>query len=163
MAMEGAEAAYDFVLVDTAPTRSLLTANVLNFAQEVLVPIAPGLFGVLGLGQLQADVGQVRQFLDNKALRIGGIFMTMVERNNVARDLEEQLRQLFGGLVFRTMIPRSVKLEEAHSRHESILTYAPKSAGAAAYLALTEEILGHAREENRTDGANGNSSVHHAA
>jgi chromosome partitioning protein len=162
MAMDGVGEAYDFVLVDTAPTRSLLTANVLNFAEEVLVPIAPGLFGVLGLGQLQADVGQVRLFLDNKALRIGGIFLTMTEKNNVARDLEDQLRRLFGGLVFRTRIPRSVKLEEAHSRHESILTYAPKSAGAAAYSALTEEIL-HGREEDRIDGPGGHSPAHHAA
>lgn len=162
MAMEGAGGAYDFVLVDTAPTRSLLTANVLNYVGEVLVPIAPGLFGVLGLGQLQADVGQVRQFLDNKALRIGGIFLTMVEKNNVARDLEDQLRQLFGGLVFRTKIPRSVKLEEAHSRYESILTYAPKNPGASAYSALTEEIL-HGREEDRIDGPRGHSSAHHAA
>jgi chromosome partitioning protein len=135
----------------------------LNFVEEVLVPIAPGLFGVLGLGQLQADVGQVRQFLDNKVLRIGGIFLTMVEKNNVARDLEDQLRRLFGGLVFRTKIPRSVKLEEAHSRHESILTYAPKSVGAAAYLALTEEILDHAREEDRIDSPGGHSPAHHAA
>ena len=134
VAMEGAGGAYDFVLVDTAPTRSLLTTNVLNFVEEVLVPIAPGLFGVLGLGQLQADVSAVRRFLDNKALRIGGIFLTMTEKNNVAKDLEGQLRQLFGGLVFRTKIPRSVKLEEAHSRHESILTYAPKSRGGGGLL-----------------------------
>ena len=72
----------------TRPPRGpCITTNVLNFAEEVLVPIAPGLFGVLGLGQLQADVAQVRRFLDNKALRIGGIFLTMVEKNNVARDL----------------------------------------------------------------------------
>jgi chromosome partitioning protein len=149
--------------VDTAPTRSLLTTNVLNFVEEVLVPIAPGLFGVLGLGQLQADVGQVRRFLDNKALRIGGIFLTMTEKNNVARDLEDQLRQLFGGLVFRTKIPRSVKLEEAHSRYESILTYGPKSVGATAYLALTEEVLDDGRETNRLDGPGGHSSAHNAA
>jgi chromosome partitioning protein len=162
MAMEGAGDAYGFVLVDTAPTRSLLTANVLNFVQEVLVPIAPGLFGALGLGQLQQDVAQVRQFLDNKALRIGGIFLTMVERNNVARDLEDQLRRLFGGLVFRTKIPRSVKLEEAHSRHESILTYAPDSTGAAAYLALTEEVL-HGGAQDRIDRPGGHPPAHSAA
>jgi chromosome partitioning protein len=163
VALEGIGDAYDFILVDTAPTRSLITTNVLNFAEEVLVPIAPGLFGVLGLGQLQADVAQVRRFLDNKALRIGGIVLTMVEKNNVAKDLEGQLRQLFGELVFRTRIPRSIKLEEAHSRHESILAYAPRSVGAEAYKALTEEILDHGREENRIDGPRGNPSTHHAA
>jgi chromosome partitioning protein len=162
VAMEGIEGLFDFVLVDTAPTRSLLTTNVLNSVEEVMVPIAPGLFGILGLGQLQADVSSVRRFLDNRALRIGGIFLTMVEKNNVARDLEEQLRQLFGTLVFQTKIPRSVKLEEAHSRHESIQTYAPKSVGAAAYLALTEEILIHGSED-RIDRPSGHSSAHHAA
>jgi chromosome partitioning protein len=161
-AMEGAGEAYDFVLVDTAPTRSLIGTNVLNFTEEIIVPIAPGLFGVLGLGQLQTDVSAVRRFLDNKALRIGGIFLTMVERNNVGRDLEEQLRQLFGDLVFRTKIPRSVKLEEAHSRHESVLTYAPKSVGAMAYLALAEEII-HGREAKRVDGSCGDSPAHDAA
>jgi chromosome partitioning protein len=163
VALEGVGDAYDVVLVDTAPTRSLITTNVLNFVGEILVPIAPGLFGLLGLGQLQADVAQVRRFLDNKALRIGGIVLTMVEKNNVARDLEGQLRQLFGGLVFRTSIPRSVKLEEAHSRHQSILDYAPKSVGATAYKALTEEILDHGTEEDRIDGPGGNPSAHHAA
>jgi chromosome partitioning protein len=163
MALEGIRDDYDIILVDTAPTRSLITTNVLNFAEELLVPIAPGLFGVLGLAQLQTDVAQVRRFLDNKALRIGGIVLTMVEKNNVAKDLEEQLRQLFGALVFRTKIPRSIKLEEAHSRHESILAYAPRSVGAEAYKALTQEILDHGREEDRIDGARGNPSAHHAA
>lgn len=164
VALEGVDERYDFVLVDTAPTRSILTTNVLNCVREVLVPFSPGLFGVLGLGQLQEDVARVRRFLDNRALRIGGVFLTMAERNNVHRDLEEQLRGLFGGLVFETKIPRSIKLEEAHARHESILTYAPKSPGAAAYKALTEEILDHAqRQENRDGDSSGNPSAHGAA
>jgi chromosome partitioning protein len=154
---------YDIILVDTAPTRSIITTNVLNFAEEVMVPVAPGLFGVLGLGQLQADVAQVRRFLDNRALRIAGIILTMAEKNNVARDLEGQLRQLFGDLVFKSVIPRSIKLEEAHSRHESILSYSPRSAGAVAYKALTGEILDHGRKENRVDGPRGNPPAHNAA
>ena len=66
VAMEGVGDGFDYVLVDTAPTRSLLTTNTLVFVEEVFVAISPGLFGVLGLGQLQADVGQVRRFLDNR-------------------------------------------------------------------------------------------------
>jgi chromosome partitioning protein len=163
VAVQRAGEGFDFVLVDTAPTRSLLTTNVLNYVGEVMVPIAPGLFGVMGLGQLQTDVNQVRRFLDNRTLRIGGIFLTMTEKNNVGRDLERQLRELFGEIVFKAKIPRNIKLEEAHSRHESILTYAPKSAGAAAYLALTQEILDHGREANRVDGADGDSAAYHAA
>jgi chromosome partitioning protein len=162
VAMEGVGDSFDYVLVDTAPTRSLLTTNTLVFVEEVFVAISPGLFGVLGLGQLQADVGQVRRFLDNRALRISGIVLTMTEKNNVTRDLEDHLRQLFGNLVFRTKVPRSIKLEEAHSRHQSILDYAPRSVGAAAYLSLTEEILNHGVED-RDGVAGGNPSAHHAA
>ena len=62
-------------------------------------------------------------------LWISGIVLTMTEKNNVTRDLEDHLRQLFGDLVFRTKVPRSIKLEEAHSRHQSILDYAPEAWG----------------------------------
>src|SRR3954447_10029383 len=77
LAMAGVSKPCDVCLIDTGPTRSLLTTNVLNYAEEVLVPIGPGLFGFLGLGQLQADMGQVRRFLENKALRLAGVFLTM--------------------------------------------------------------------------------------
>lgn len=134
---------YDWTLIDTAPTRSLLTVNVLVAAGEVVVPITPGLFSVLGLGQLQSDVEQVRRFLGNESLRLAGIVLTMLDKHNVARSVEDQLREHFGGLVFRATVPRSIKLEEAHSRHLPVADYSPRSSGAAAYQALTEEILGN--------------------
>lgn len=164
LAMEDVDDDYDYILIDTSPTRSFLTTNVLNYAGELLVPFAPGLFGVLGLAQLQADVGQVRRFLDNRSLRIGGIVLTMFEKNNVCRDLESQLRNLFGETVLNTRIPRSIKLEESHSRHEPVITYAPKSPAAAAYLALTEEIVSNGiGTKNRNDLAGGNLGVDDAA
>ena len=163
VAMGRAGGSFDLALVDTAPTRTLLTTNVLTFVEELLVPIAPGYFGLLGLAQLQSDVSDVRTFLDNRKLRIAGIFITMAERNKVAGDVEEELRRIFGELVFKTRIPRSIKLEEAHSRHQSILTYAPKSAGAAAYLALAEEVLNHGRTEKGSVDAGGDFSAHDAA
>jgi chromosome partitioning protein len=160
----GVGGAYDFVLVDTAPTRSLLTTNVLNAVHELIVPFTPGLFGVLGLGQLQGDVAQVRRFLENKTLRIGGIVLAQVEKNNVHRELEDQLRAMFGALVFAAKIPRSIKVEEAHARHESVLTYAPKSIGAAAYKALAREITAHGqRQADRHDDPGGDPPAHHAA
>ena len=163
-ALEGVDGRYEFVLVDTAPTRSVLTTNVLNYVHELIVPFTPGLFGVLGLGQLQEDVAQVRRFLENKALRIGGIVLTQTDKNNVHRDLEDQLRGLFGDLVFKTKVPRSIKIEEAHARHEPVLTYAPKSGGAEAYKALTLEILAHVHgQENRDGDPRGNPPAHHAA
>ena len=109
---------------------------------------------MLGLGQLQGDVAQVRRFLENKTLRIGGIVLTQVEKNNVHRELEDQLRAMFGALVFAAKIPRSIKVEEAHARHESVLTYAPKSIGAVAYKALAREITAHGqREADRHDAS----------
>lgn len=116
---------FDVCLIDTGPTRSLLTA-------EVLVPIAPGLFGFLGLGQLQTDMGLVRKFLENKALAMLGVVLVMTERNNVSRDFETQLREMYGPLVFKATIPRAVAFEEAVSRQLTIFEHAPKSPGAAA-------------------------------
>jgi chromosome partitioning protein len=163
-ALDGVAGGYDFVLVDTAPTRSILTTNVLNAVQELIVPFTPGLFGVLGLGQLQGDVSQVRRFLENKTLRIGGIVLTQVEKNNVHRELEDQLRAMFGALVFATKVPRSIKVEEAHARHESVLAYAPKSIGAVAYRALAKEITAHGqREADRHDHPGGDPAADHAA
>ena len=134
-ALEGVAGDYDFVLVDTSPTRSVLTTNVLNAVQELIVPFTPGLFGVLGLGQLQDDVAEVRHYLENKSLRIGGIVLTQAEANNVHRQFEAHLRGLFGALVFKAKVPRSIKVEESHARHEPVLTYAPRSGGAEAYKA----------------------------
>ena len=162
LALKAPAAGYDYVLVDTAPTRSILTTNVLNFVAEVVVPITPGLFGVLGLAQIQEDVGQVRRYLENKTLRVGGILLTQVEKNNVAVDVERQLREMFGTLVFATKIPRSIKIEEAHARHEPVTTYAPRTVGAIAYETLVTE-LSHGREANRDATARRDHVAHDAA
>jgi chromosome partitioning protein len=163
-AMADLSGAFDVCLVDTGPTRSLLTTNVLNFAGEVLVPIGPGLFGFLGLGQLQADMNLVRRFLENKRLTLSGIFLTMTEKNNVCRDFEREIRGAFGPLVFKTTIPRSVKFDEANARQQSIFEHAPKSAGAFAYRALTLEVLSRGRDQaERDESAHGDPSAHDAA
>ena len=156
---------YDVCLIDTGPTRSLLTTNVLNFAREVLVPIGPGLFGFLGLGQLQTDMGLVRRFLENKALTLLGIALVLTERTSVSRDFEQQIRQMYGDLVFKATVPRAVKFEEANARQLTIFEHAPKSPGALAYKALTREVMnrGHGREEKRDDAAHGDLSAHDAA
>ena len=138
---------FDVCLLDTGPTRSLLTSNVLNAVGEVVVPISPGVFGVLGLEQLRADMALVRKFLDNKALTLAGVFLVMMERTTVCRDFEKGIRESLGDLVLRTTIPRSVKFKEANARQCSIFEHAPKSAGAIAYEALTLEVLnrGHGK------------------
>jgi chromosome partitioning protein len=157
--------AFDVCLIDTGPTRSLLTTNVLNAAGEVLVPISPGVFGFLGLGQLQADLNLVRRFLENKAVRLAGIVLVMMERNNVSRDFEAEIRGLFGDLVCRATIPRSVKFEEANARQQSIFEHAPRSPGALAFEALTAEVCGDGRQQqaDRDDLAEGDLRADDAA
>jgi chromosome partitioning protein len=147
---------FDVCLIDTGPTRSLILTNVLNFAREVIVPIGPGLFGFLGLGQLQADMGLVRRFLENKTLTLTGVFLVLMERNNVCRDFERQVREMYGDLVMRATIPRSVKFEEANARTMTIFEHARMSPGARAYESLTTEVMSRGgTEEERDDAALG--------
>jgi chromosome partitioning protein len=164
-AMAGLTKPYDVCLIDTGPTRSLLTTNVLNFAGEVVVPLGPGLFGFLGLGQLQTDMGLVRRFLENKALTLAGVFLVLTEKNNVCKEFEHQIREAFGDLVYQATIPRSVKFEEANARMQSIFEHAPKSPGALAYKALTMEVVnrGDQRQEERPKPSRRRSSTHDAA
>ncbi len=139
---------YDFVVIDTPPTRSLLTVNALVAAAEVLIPVEPALFALAGLGQLQQAVTDVRRYLGNAPLRIAGLLLTRTRNDNVSRDVEAQLREAFGPLVFRATVPVSVKVEEAHGRFVSVIDYAPRSPGAKAYLAVAEEIA-HGRPQER--------------
>jgi chromosome partitioning protein len=155
---------FDVCLIDTGPSRSLLTTNVLNYAAEVVVPIAPGLFGFLGLGQLQADMNTIRRFLENKALALSGVVLVMTEKTTVCRDFERDLRGALGELVFKTTIPRSVKFEEACARQLSIFEHAPKSPGALAFKSLTREVMSRGGDQaERDDAAGGNPSAHNAA
>lgn len=152
-ALAPVESAYDFILLDTSPTRSLLTINALTTVQEVLIPIEPGLFSLSGLGQLQAAVEDVRRYLGNRALRIAGLVLTRTRRDNVSRDVEAQLREAFGELVYRSAVPSNAKVEEAHGRFLSVLDYAPRSPGAKAYLDLVEEIISDGRTQKRAGPA----------
>jgi chromosome partitioning protein len=155
---------FDVCLIDTGPTRSLLTTNVLNFAWEVVVPLAPGLFGFLGLAQLQADMNLVRKFLENKALTLAGVFLVQMDRTAVSRDFEREIREALGELVYPTIIPTSVKFREAEARRASIIGHAPKSPGAIAYQALTLEVWNRGNgQKERNEPADGNLLGHDAA
>jgi chromosome partitioning protein len=146
-ALAAVEPSYDFLILDTSPTRSVLTINALTCVAEVLIPVEPGLFSLSGLGQLQAAIEDVRRYLGNHRLRISGIILTRTRNDGVSRDVEAQLRAAFGELVYRTVVPSSVKVEEAHGRFLSVLDYAPRSTGAKAYEALVAEIIAHGRTE----------------
>jgi len=163
-AMEPLKCDYDIALVDTGPARSLLNVNVLNWVDQVIVPISPGLFSLAGLGQLQTAIDEVRTYLDNQNLALRGLVLTMCERTAVSMDVERQLRSLYEDLVFATTIPRSVRVEESHSRFQSVFDHSPQSSAARAYAALVEEILPYVeRKTNRSGKRSGGTPATHDA
>lgn len=143
LAMRDVDDAYDFVVCDTSPLRTLININVLNYVKEVYCPVDPGIFSLAGLVSLQGAVGEVVRELDNAELRISGLVLTRTGRDNCSRDVEAQVRATFGAQVCKASIPISTKINEAHSRYLSVIDYAPKSAGALAYVELTREIITH--------------------
>jgi len=156
-ALHAVEGNYDLVVVDAAPQLNLVTINVLNTVGELIVPVDAGLYSIVGLGRLEETIDQVRRFLDNRELRIAGLVLTRAHRNRATKDLERQLREAYGDLVYRTTIPHSVRVEEAHARHRTVLEFAPKSPPALAYDRLLMEVLKHgqqrdARRADPTDG-----------
>jgi chromosome partitioning protein len=124
--------------------------------------VDPGIFALSGLGTLREAVAEVARHLDNRALRLGGLVLTRTQRDNITRDVEAQLRGTFGELVFRTTIPGTTKIGEAHARFLSVLDYAPRSSGAQAYKALVSEIIGHGQVIGIGECAAGTAEADHA-
>ena len=141
VALRSVEDAYGVCVVDSPPQLSLLTVNVLQAVTEVLVPIDPGMFAIAGLGRLQETVDRVRHHLEHPELSIVGLLVTRATKNKVTADLERQLRDAYGKLVYRAVIPASVKVEEAHASYRSILEWAPQSPVGKAYGELVTEVL----------------------
>jgi len=138
--------AFDYVIIDCPPSLSLLTVNAMIAAHSVLIPLQAEFFALEGLSQLMLTVRQVRQTA-NKDLRIEGIVLTMYDgRNNLAQQVEADARANLGELVFRTIVPRNVRISEAPSYAVPVLTYDSTSKGSLAYRALAQELLArHAR------------------
>jgi chromosome partitioning protein len=144
-ALEQVEPQYDFIVIDTSPQRTLLNINVLNYVENVLVPIDPGYWSIMGVRRLEDLILQIHTHMGYTKLHIGGVLLTKVQHTNVAKEVEQQVRAYFGDRVFQAAIPLNVKIEEAHSRGLAVWDYAPESSGAQAYLALTREILAYDR------------------
>jgi chromosome partitioning protein len=132
---------YDYIIIDNPPSLGLLTINAFTASDKLLIPVSTGFFAMTGLVQLQETVEMVKQNQLNPNLEIMGVLCTFVDNTNVSKDVNNQLREHFGDLVFDTTIPKNVSLEEAHSRHTHIFDYAPNSAGARAYKELVKEVL----------------------
>ena len=132
---------YDYILIDCPPSLSILTVNALVAANSVLIPIQCEYFALEGLSGLLNTVEQIRSTI-NPQLHIEGLLRTMYDgRNRLAVDVSAQLLEHFPDLVYRTVIPRNVRLAEAPSHGTPVLQYDEKSQGALAYLALAGEIV----------------------
>ena len=141
--LEPVRGAYGFVLIDCPPALDLLTVNALVAADSVLIPIQCEFFALEGLSQLLDTIDRIRTSFGHE-LRIEGVLLTMYdERTTLARQVAADLREFFGSEVFKTLIPRSVRLAEAPSFGKPIITYDPRSRGAEAYIKLAKEVLGN--------------------
>ena len=131
----------DYVLIDCPPSLSLLTVNAMIAAQSVLVPLQAEFFALEGLSQLLLTVRTVRESA-NRDLRIEGVVLTMYDvRNNLSQQVESDARANLGEMVFRTMIPRNVRVSEAPSYSVPVLVYDSASKGSLAYRSLAREML----------------------
>jgi chromosome partitioning protein len=134
---------FSYVLIDCPPALDLITLNALVAADSVLVPIQCEFFALEGVSQLMDTIDRVRDSFQH-SLALEGILLTMFDdRTNLTRQVATDLKEFFGPEVFRTIIPRSVRLAEAPSFGKPILNYDPRSRGAESYIKLAKEILDH--------------------
>ena len=134
---------YHFILIDCPPALDLLTVNAMVAADSILIPMQCEFFALEGISQLLDTVDRVRDSFGSK-IKIEGVLLTMYDdRTNLTRQVEEDLRKFFETEVFKTVIPRSIKLAEAPSYGKPILSYDVRSRGAESYIQLAKEILAH--------------------
>jgi chromosome partitioning protein len=132
---------YDFVIIDCPPSLGLLTLNALCAATDVLIPLQCEFYALEGLTQLMSTIERVRQKM-NSRLNIFGVLMTMFDaRTNLSIQVVDEVKSFFQDKVFRTIIPRNVRLSEAPSHGKPIILYDEKSRGAEVYRDLAEEVL----------------------
>ena len=142
-ALETIKEEYRYIVIDCPPALDLLTLNALVASDSVLIPLQCEFFALEGISQLMDTIDRVKEAF-NSNLKLEGILLTMYDdRTNLTRQVEADLRAFFANEIFRTVIPRSIRLAEAPSFGQSILAYDPRSRGAEAYIQLAKEILAH--------------------
>lgn len=153
-AIADSQSHFDYVLIDCPPSLGVLTLNALAAARSIIVPLQCEFFALEGLSQLLKTVEMAKQNF-NPDLAIDGVMLTMYDkRNRLSAQVAQDVRQHLGRAVFDTIIPRNVRIAEAPSYSEPVLTYDPVSQGAKAYQALASEIL-QKHEERRKSGGRG--------
>ncbi len=144
---------FSYILIDCPPALDLLTLNALIAADSVLVPIQCEFFALEGISELMDTIERVQDGFQHP-LAVEGILLTMFDdRNNLTRQVAADLSEFFGDLVFKTVIPRSIRLAEAPSFGKPILAYDPRSRGAESYIKLAKEILDHEQTRQSAQGA----------
>lgn len=140
-ALEQVRDKFDFIIIDCPPSLGLLTVNALTAADTILVPIQCEYYALEGLSQLMNTVKIVQNYL-NKRLRVEGVVLTMFDgRTNLSIQVVEEVKKYFGNQVYRTIIPRNVRLSEAPSYGLPIILYDEKSRGAECYMDLADEVI----------------------
>jgi chromosome partitioning protein len=140
---------YDYIFIDCPPALNVLTVNALVASHSVMIPMQCEYFALEGLSALISTIRKIRETL-NPTLKIEGLLRTLFDgRNSLANEVSKQLKTHFGDKVYKTVIPRNVRLAEAPSYGEPAITYAPNSKGAMAYLALADEIMQRAEVNQR--------------
>jgi chromosome partitioning protein len=137
-AMQDITQNYEFIIIDCPPSLGALTLNALIFCEEVIIPVDPGEFALVGLGLLQSTIRKAQQA--NPRLHIAGILPNNMERTTLSRETIDTLRAHFGDIVLPP-VPKRVAIGEAHSSGEDIFSYAPDSDAAFAYAAIIEDII----------------------
>lgn len=132
---------YDYIIMDCPPSLGLINRNALSVAHKIIIPIQTEYYALEGLTQLLSTISLVKKMF-NPELTIGGILLTMYDsRANLANEVKDEVQKFFKGQVFKTMIPRNIKLAEAPSTGQAIFDYDKSSRGAEAYLKLTKEVI----------------------
>lgn len=141
-ALQALRPQYDYIVIDCPPSLGLLTVNALTASDSVLIPIQCEFYALEGLSQLLNTIRLVQKHL-NTSLEVEGVLLTMLDaRTNLGLQVIEDVKKFFRDKVYRTIIPRNVRLSEAPSHGEPIISYDPKSKGAETYMDLAKEVIG---------------------
>jgi chromosome partitioning protein len=148
--LDGVKDQFDFIIIDCPPSLSLLTINAMTAAHALLIPLQCEFYALEGLSQLLNTFERIRQSV-NPGLSIGGILLTMYDkRTNLSAQVAEDAERHFANLVYKTTVPRNVRLSEAPSYGKPILLYDATSTGAGSYISVAKEIMaGHQSNESK--------------
>jgi len=138
---------FDFIVLDTPPALGILTVNAMVASTHLIVPIQAAYFAIEGTDDLLETYERIRA-RPNPQLKVLGVVITLFDkRTNISRDTHEQIRSVFGSVLFKTRISKNVRLEESPAYKETIFTYAPKSPGAKEYTKFAQEVIQRVEED----------------